>query len=201
MANTPGAGIVLPSGKGGVLSSGKGALFNGDGKCPACCWENPPGDGCERCNTGTTPKYFTLTFTDVVKCTSGDDADCPFECIDAALVLLNGTWELEQQPDYPCYYMSEVALTSGCSDWTLQVHIVFQVDHYELEARMYKPLGLPTDGAYLFNAFLAITPPIDCDAIDASSNNIVDSADCDCVGQIPIAAKDGQCAHRAGRAA
>jgi hypothetical protein len=74
---TPGAQVILASGKRGILPSGKRALYDANGECPECC----ESDIC------TDPGYATIQIADYADGDIGGCEDCaepdPF---------LPGTW-------------------------------------------------------------------------------------------------------------
>lgn len=105
MANSPGAGLILPSGKGAILASGKGALFNGDGECPACCVEI--GNPCGSCQSGTTPAQV------LVACSSVQDCGCVGGAAVLAEIHSQSPYMVDQHPSLPCYYERTIELDPG----------------------------------------------------------------------------------------
>lgn len=75
-----------------------GKLLVKDGKlCKSCCI----GDDCTHCNAGETPKFITVKFYDIVKCTTACQGGAPY---DMKHILIPDGFEVvcQQNASIPC---------------------------------------------------------------------------------------------------
>ncbi len=182
MANSPGAGLILPSGKGAILASGAGAIFDAGGKCSDCCWENPAGSNCGFC-VGDTPAYMTVEFAGITVCNGSP----PYSCMAEAIAYIESQiWELPQMGGAPCYWRTDLLEVPDC---THEGHPT-KIQVYASVAGSGQPWinpnfwvwSVPFNTYVIAGQFFAAAghpDPIDCMAFEgALDNKITSSGDC-----------------------